>query len=132
MKGKAQRINVSTHSRPKAAGKWFIHLSRTTLFQHTAARRRLAMVAILITVIFLFQHTAARRRLAFTKTKNVVMNVFQHTAARRRLESDCKQSINNEKVSTHSRPKAAGIDLVNNSVFLTVSTHSRPKAAGNP
>ena len=35
-----------------------------------------------------------------------------------------------EKVSTHSRPKAAGSPV---SLFLTVkyvSTHSRPKAAG--
>ena len=34
------------------------------------------------------------------------------------------------KVSTHSRPKAAGYPLQFNCLILTVSTHSRPKAAG--
>ena len=35
------------------------------------------------------------------------------------------------KVSTHSRPKAAGIAFVNSSIGIPfVSTHSRPKAAG--
>ena len=33
-------------------------------FQHTAARRRLAIVCITCAVVALFQHTAARRRLA--------------------------------------------------------------------
>ena len=35
-----------------------------------------------------------------------------------------------EKVSTHSRPKAAGISSVKCLSSLLVSTHSRPKAAG--
>ena len=33
-------------------------------------------------------------------------------------------------VSTHSRPKAAGIVLLPSPPYITVSTHSRPKAAG--
>ena len=33
-------------------------------------------------------------------------------------------------VSTHSRPKAAGLPLLLKSPLLYVSTHSRPKAAG--
>ena len=33
-------------------------------------------------------------------------------------------------VSTHSRPKAAGHDLVTHWAITAVSTHSRPKAAG--
>ena len=35
-----------------------------------------------------------------------------------------------ELVSTHSRPKAAGKMLGGNSQATQVSTHSRPKAAG--
>ena len=35
-----------------------------------------------------------------------------------------------ESVSTHSRPKAAGLDVANNTRASLVSTHSRPKAAG--
>ena len=78
---------------------------------------------------------------------------FQHTAARRRLEithSHAERCF--VLVSTHSRPKAAGLTspitdfdvmfqhtaarrrLVESVVFthddLSVSTHSRPKAAG--
>ena len=33
-------------------------------------------------------------------------------------------------VSTHSRPKAAGMDNLRRSSVFFVSTHSRPKAAG--
>ena len=36
-----------------------------------------------------------------------------------------------DAVSTHSRPKAAGIDEEGVSDVLVVSTHSRLKAAGN-
>ena len=34
--------NVSTHSRPKAAGEVFKEMENEPEFQHTAARRRLA------------------------------------------------------------------------------------------
>ena len=56
--------------------------------------------------------------------------MFQHTAARRRL---VKYNVFNKKpskVSTHSRPKAAGLNLNYDAHLLFVSTHSRPKAAG--
>ena len=79
---------VSTHSRPKAAGKstlafrrdWLVSThsrpkaavlrpepARTeVLFQHTAARRRLVSKSILPKAdVMLFQHTAARRRLSW-------------------------------------------------------------------
>ncbi len=78
---------VSTHSRPKAAGLLVIQLLSISLFQHTAARRRLVTssayaatgakvsthsrpkAAGLVVIhsrgrLFVFQHTAARRRLA--------------------------------------------------------------------
>ena len=38
--------------------------------------------------------------------------------------------IKTETVSTHSRPKAAGVEAVLVEVAAMVSTHSRPKAAG--
>ena len=79
-----------------------------TLFQHTAARRRLAVTAATVQVLGLFQHTAARRRLVVERSQpgHVVCSFntqppeggwikgsfgcrgiigFQHTAARRRL-----------------------------------------------
>ena len=98
---------ISTHSRPKAAGDWQ-HAARTAIvFQHTAARRRLAGSKITLklgykvsthsrpkaagTAFFylssdrLFQHTAARRRLENHRRRPRAARMFQHTAARRRL-----------------------------------------------
>ena len=55
--------NVSTHSRPKAAGALNALRSLQTLFQLTAARRRLADGKSAYEVAVSFQLTAARRRL---------------------------------------------------------------------
>ena len=106
-----QPIYVSTHSRPKAAGSGRFFLTPSlSVFQHTAARRRLANAQIDLLDEQKFQHTAARRRLVFTRLLLFLVWI----------------------VSTHSRPKAAGAK--NGMPFnpYKVSTHSRPKAAGQP
>ena len=99
-----------------------------------------------------FQLTAARRRLECTREIATFIKEFQLTAARRRLEIVCCNQQKIKKVSTHSRPKAAGdpICAIKNGVMFQltaarrrlanyagslngvwyVSTHSRPKAAG--
>ena len=56
----------------------------------------------------MFQHTAARRRLAGDTTHDQTVEMFQHTAARRRLDLHGVSTIDMHHVSTHSRPKAAG------------------------
>ena len=100
------------------------------LFQHTAARRRLALRKVFTRMmdtvsthsrpkaagarqafdvgIALFQHTAARRRLAYPRRSKPTPKQFQHTAARRRLGDIKTLILNICGVSTHSRPKAAG------------------------
>ena len=56
---------------------------------------------------------------------------FQHTAARRRLGMKIHLIKIKIKVSTHSRPKAAGHQQrESQNPLRKVSTHSRPKAAG--
>ena len=55
---------------------------------------------------------------------------FQLTAARRRLVGEDSEGKTTVKVSTHSRPKAAGTSRVVAMILDNVSTHSRPKAAG--
>ena len=56
--------------------------------------------------------------------------MFQHSAARRRLAvSD--EMFEQLKVSTLSRPKAAGASLATCIRLLQVSTLSRPKAAAD-
>ena len=56
--------------------------------------------------------------------------LFQHTAARRRLDACSFTQFEPSVVSTHSRPKAAGLMPFFMLFTTKVSTHSRPKAAG--
>ena len=78
-------MGVSTHSRPKAAEYWYAPTLPATLFQHTAARRRLSKTKIF-------------------GRKNKRFNTQPP-------EGGCPSSIRvpgRYIVSTHSRPKAAG------------------------
>ena len=77
-----------------------------------------------------FQHTAARRRLVIAAVIGLVFWWFQHTAARRRLARLSGNRSTANLVSTHSRPKAAGCYRCDGAGAWFVSTHSRPKAAG--
>ena len=122
------------------------------LFQHTAARRRLLERCTSFLADSLFQHTAARRRLPVEPGCLDMSVLFQHTAARRRLREHQQNRQMVDRVSTHSRPKAAAhISYLYTFVITTfqhtaarrrlqfrlyfllkfyyVSTHSRPKAA---
>ena len=147
-------------------------------FQHTAARRRLVAVPASpfsdgscfntqppeggwlalktkAVGIFMFQHTAARRRLAADCYVGFIQMKFQHIAARRRLGGFGGNVGAAGRVSTHSRPKAAGgcrsafqvasfmeefqhtaarrrlVFPPDCQIYQSgVSTHSRPKAAG--
>ena len=118
---------VSTHSRPKAAAYGVSCNGRTLMFQHTAARRRLAARQAFDVCVALFQHTAARRRLAGRKAKHSVCFSFNTQPP----EGGCPHRLPTKLiflVSTHSRPKAAGMRCCAESQYM-VSTHSRPKAA---
>ena len=99
-------------------------------FQHTAARRRLGKPAAPAASATGFQHTAARRRLDFLACIIIKVVEFQHTAARRRLAAHLPMQLERIFVSTHSRPKAAGLKCTDCDTRFPVSTHSRPKAAG--
>ena len=104
---------VSTHSRPKAAGFiLFIQLCFRRKFQLTAARRRLALGLSFVSYVGLFQLTAARRRLAHLHHRFQESLMFQLTAARRRLDPSRQPSARSFRVSTHSRPKAAGVPVI--------------------
>ena len=84
-------------------------VSTTEKFQHTAARRRLAPFGVVRLRLCRFQHTAARRRLGSETSSDDFGRLFQHTAARRRLVGKTNLGVRRMLVSTHSRPKAAGI-----------------------
>ena len=55
--------------------------------------------------------------------------MFQHTATRRWLLLLNDMNIDSAKVSTHSHPKVAAIELERIYAYLKVSTHSHPKVA---
>ncbi len=78
-------FNVSTHSRPKAAGRRVDDAAAWFEFQLTAARRRLGMTRVIAAPAPKFQLTAARRRLDTDSCSTPRQYLFQLTAARRRL-----------------------------------------------
>ena len=98
---------VSTHSRPKAAGRPDYLVFREMLFQHTAARRRLEMA-----------------------TKQTPVTHCFNTQPPEGGWEATPRSREGAGVSTHSRPKAAGRCCFEHFTKGVVSTHSRPKAAG--
>ena len=100
---------VSTHSRPKAAGPLTsCNSAFCTRFNTQPPEGGWPVKTGIFRRPHMFQHTAARRRLAATGIKAATLTM----------------------VSTHSRPKAAGVNVVMMFPFVNVSTHSRPKAAG--
>ena len=121
-------------------------------FQHTAARRRLDVVQLILHTyqsfntqppeggwtkrkrwrlrIKPFQHTAARRRLVVIHNVAAVNAGFQHTAARRRL-AVVPPRLCFLTWFQHTAARRRLADLQETvERYQEVSTHSRPKAAG--
>ena len=143
--------DVSTHSRPKAAGAAKSQSATSCPFQHTAARRRLGSSASRFLTNRPFQHTAARRRLVQPPLIAGVVRLFQHTAARRRL--GLKLAVCTNGGFNTQPPEGGWVEAAKrlivvmafqhtaarrrldyfcgkiNHIYI-VSTHSRPKAAG--
>ena len=102
-------LKVSTHSRPKAAGKQFrFTTNKLICFNTQPPEGGWTKVVAQRPLNLMFQHTAARRRLVNIKSMHYILYL----------------------VSTHSRPKAAGSCYSSQGSAIKVSTHSRPKAAG--
>ena len=80
-------IRISFNTQPPEGGWGLVgkYLFTVSLFQHTAARRRLEFFDGHTDIRHRFQHTAARRRLDCPQFLNRAGSLFQHTAARRRL-----------------------------------------------
>ena len=100
---------VSTHSRPKAAGIMGVkRFSGQIVSTHSRPKAAGKSVGRCVAALE-FQLTAARRRLGAVYEERDRLRMFQLTAARRRLANGF---VGNEAawlVSTHSRPKAAGL-----------------------
>ena len=79
----------------------------------------------------LFQHTAARRRLDAAAVGEMGLGRFNTQPPEGGWFVLLKLKLR-QFVSTHSRPKAAGLRRRLHAAVVVVSTHSRPKAAGIP
>ena len=99
---------VSTHSRPKAAGYTYTTVYDIQMFQHTAARRRLATPRLGLTGAKGFNTQPPEGGWLLREAGRLRKAEFQHTAARRRLVEGRWANVPFCRVSTHSRPKAAG------------------------
>ena len=78
----------------------------------------------------MFQHTAARRRLAGTHERGGRFEQCFNTQPPEGGWAFADMLPFIRQVSTHSRPKAAGAQYREAEAVNLVSTHSRPKAAG--
>ena len=120
---------VSTHSRPKAAAS-FIYNIPCRAWVSTHSRPKAAVVAWFKYLASLVVSTHSRPKAAGYHPRLHCANMrFQHTAARRRLmyQWSCLFS----KKSFNTQPPEGGCCEISASVIaLRVSTHSRPKAAG--
>ena len=123
---------VSTHSRPKAAG-GRRHVRRPAQRRFNSQPPEGGWLKILGTKLICAPRFNSQppeggwQELIWLFCLRLV---FQLTAARRRLVQYCCQHHPFDVVSTHSRPKAAGIVGAHEPTRIIVSTHSRPKAAG--
>ena len=99
------------------------------MFQHTAARRRLAGLGKKPLLAFEFQHTAARRRLAKYRGRIADVESFntQPPEGGWRLNQPYAHTFG----CFNTQPPEGGWDVLQSAMdFYFVSTHSRPKAAG--
>ena len=124
-----------------------------TAFQHTAARRRLALTTgrwccrcrnfntqppeggwiispTRLCQLLRFQHTAARRRLGNQPDRPIHGDKFQHTAARRRLVNYSSPSGWLKNFNTQPPEGGWVVFPCSRHIVSMISTHSRPKAAG--
>ena len=76
-----------------------------------------------------FQLTAARRRLEMSSFAPISLAPFQLTAARRRLGGSGPDKPNDEKISTHSRAKAAGCTPIFYT-YYNYNFNSQPREGG--
>ena len=150
----AQQEGGRFNSQPPEGG-WVLKIRkelRDGWFQLTAARRRLAKRRGAINPTGRFNSQPPEGGWIIYNKHYILIHRFQLTAARRRLAMPPLRGMGLIRVSTHSRPKAAGLVFIDWFGFricfnsqppeggwqhfgrgyysAAVSTHSRPKAAG--
>ena len=121
---------VSTHSRPKAAGVSTKVNLKSFVFQLTAARRRLDFSALTKNEKITVSTHSRPKAAGYVKDIQATRRACFNSQPPEGGWTDNKTVIVKRIVSTHSRPKAAGSSWSFAPTRTFVSTHSRPKAAG--
>ena len=123
--------DVSTHSRPKAAGgTLFLNRASSTVSTHSRPKASGVNGCSCECGERRFNSQPPEGGWASYIFSLNFVPLFQLTAARRRLVIKRGGFMSQFEVSTHSRPKAAGGKSRSLTLNSDVSTHSRPKAAG--
>ncbi len=106
--------SVSTHSRPKAAGRCVVGDPGQTRASFNS------------------QPPEGGWSMTRYGRANASGDVSTHSRPKAAGRPAAGRQLTNNRVSTHSRPKAAGLAIGYSSLcpYIGVSTHSRPKAAG--
>ena len=122
---------VSTHSRPKAAGAWS-HIRQKLVMVSTHSRPKAAggSTAKWRFLIIRFNTQPPEGGWSCSYCITVWIALFQHTAARRRLESYFYLQTKNLKFQHTAARRRLEAELTTPQRPTAVSTHSRPKAAG--
>ena len=123
--------NVSTHSRPKAAGT-ACNVNRSTFYVSTHSRPKAAGTALSRARISPQVSTHSRPKAAgiSVAVSPDLLTVSTHSRPKAAGGNAAQNRAGAITVSTHSRPKAAGSSWFYKHREELVSTHSRPKAAG--
>ena len=126
-----QAEDVSTHSRPEAAGKMET-TKATTAMVSTHSRPEAAGIHQMGCDYLIWCFNSQPPGGGWQSRAHSCARgcMFQLTAARRRLAIKKLGSDAQKSVSTHSRPEAAGSPDGGVITLSGVSTHSRPEAAG--
>ena len=121
---------VSTHSRPKAAGcTQVLDGGLAVVSTHSRPKAAGAFYFSARDVDGGFNTQPPEGGWAEIKKWKHIPQLFQHTAARRRLGSIAKIASRRSRVSTHSRPKAAGQKFFSRVVKQT-SFNTQPPEGG--
>ena len=107
--GHTDSARVSTHSRPKAAGGFFMGGRMNDLVSTHSRPKAAGKYHLKISAWwFCFNTQPPEGGWAPARFDRRRLGGFQHTAARRRLGYQYRRQGHQGRVSTHSRPKAAG------------------------
>ena len=130
---KIQRARKRGFNSQPPEGGWRLRirrLSRPELFQLTAARRRLAALVVLLGAIRVSFNSQPPEGGWFCPRLPVLAGTGFNSQPPEGGWQRLFMRWIGIRVSTHSRPKAAGYRQANKEQLAEVSTHSRPKAAG--